>query len=146
MNSRYTALAFLVVSLALCSPAPAQAPPGFPAKPVRFIIPFPGGGINDVLARVAAEKLQAKWGQPIIIENKTGAGGSIGADYAFQAEPDGYTLLVSAPGPLAINHNHSLYKQLSYRPEEFVPITVLSSVPNLITVRAEIGVDTVAAL
>jgi tripartite-type tricarboxylate transporter receptor subunit TctC len=144
MISRFAALAFSAVSLALASPAPAQAPSGFPAKPVRFIIPFPGGGINDVLARVAAEKLQAKWGQPIIIENKTGAGGSIGADYAFQAEPDGYTLLVSAPGPLAINR--SLYKQLSYRPEEFVPITVLGSVPNLITVRADLGVDTVAGL
>jgi tripartite-type tricarboxylate transporter receptor subunit TctC len=144
MISRFAALACSVVSLAFASPAPAQVPSGFPAKPVRFIIPFPGGGINDVLARVAAEKLQAKWGQPIIIENKTGAGGSIGADYAFQAEPDGYTLLVSAPGPLAINH--SLYKQLSYRPEEFVPITVLASVPNLITVRAELGVDTVAGL
>jgi tripartite-type tricarboxylate transporter receptor subunit TctC len=85
-----------------------------------------------------------KWGQPIIIESKTGAGGSIGVDYAYHAEPDGYTLLVSAPGPLAINP--SLYKQLGYRAEEFVPITVLASVPNLITVRAELGVDTVAAL
>jgi tripartite-type tricarboxylate transporter receptor subunit TctC len=149
MISRVATLALSVVSLALaasmsCLPASAQAPAAFPTKPVRFIVPFPGGGINDVLARVAAEKLSVKWGQPIIVENKTGAGGSIGAEYAFQAEPDGYTLLVSAPGPLAINH--SLYKNLSYRPEEFVPLTVLASVPNLITVRAELGVDTVAAL
>jgi tripartite-type tricarboxylate transporter receptor subunit TctC len=144
MVSRLATLVFSVVSLALAAPAPAPAQSAFPVKPVRFIIPFPGGGINDVLARVAAEKLQVKWGQPIIIENKTGAGGSIGADYAYQAEPDGYTLLVSAPGPLAINH--SLYKQLSYRPDDFVPITVLGSVPNLITVRADLGVDTVAAL
>src|SRR5258707_15496626 len=124
MISRVATLAFSAVSSALfstalfsmapSSPALAQAPAQFPARTVRFIIPFPGGGINDVLARVAAEKLQVKWGQPIIIENKTGAGGSIGADYAYQAEPDGYTLLVSAPGPLAINH--SLYKQLSYPP------------------------------
>ncbi len=111
---------------------------------MRFIVPFPGGGINDVLARIAAEKLQIKWGQPIVVENKTGAGGSIGADAAYQAEPDGYTLFVSAPGPLAINA--SLYKQLSYRPEEFVPLTVLGSVPNVITVRGDLGVDTVAAL
>jgi tripartite-type tricarboxylate transporter receptor subunit TctC len=144
MISRFATLVFSVVTLALAVPSLAQAPPGFPAKPVRFIVPFPGGGINDVLARVAAEKLQVKWGQPIIVENKTGAGGSIGADYAYQAEPDGYTLFVSAPGPLAINH--SLYKQLSYKPEEFVPLTVLASVPNLITVRAELGIDTVAAL
>ncbi|HEV7983507.1 MAG TPA: tripartite tricarboxylate transporter substrate binding protein [Xanthobacteraceae bacterium] len=144
MISRFATLAFSVAALVLASPAFAQAPTGFPAKPVRFIIPFPGGGVNDVLARVAAEKLQERWGQPIIIESKTGAGGSIGANYAYHAEPDGYTLLVSATGPLAINP--SLYKQLGYRAEEFVPITVLASVPNLITVRAELGVDTVAAL
>jgi tripartite-type tricarboxylate transporter receptor subunit TctC len=142
MISRLVTLVFSAVALALAAPALAQS--GFPAKPVRFIVPFPGGGINDVLARVAAEKLQVKWGQPIIVENKTGAGGSIGADYAYQAEPDGYTLFVSAPGPLAINR--SLYRQLSYKPEEFVPLTVLASVPNLITVRAELGIDTVAAL
>jgi tripartite-type tricarboxylate transporter receptor subunit TctC len=144
MISRFATLAFSVAALVLASPAFAQAPTGFPAKPVRFIIPFPGGGVNDVLARVAAEKLQERWGQPIIIESKTGAGGSIGANYAYHAEPDGYTLLVSATGPLAINP--SLYKQLGYRAEEFVPITVLASVPNLITVRAELGIDTVAAL
>jgi tripartite-type tricarboxylate transporter receptor subunit TctC len=143
MIPRFATLAF-TVSLALAAPAFAQAPARFPTKPVRFIIPFPGGGANDVLARVAAEKLQVRWGQPIIIESKTGAGGSIGVDYAYHAEPDGYTLLVSAVGPLAINP--SLYKHLGYRSEEFVPITVLASVPNLITVRADLGVDTVAAL
>ena len=135
------ALSLFVGSLPLAVPAAAQT--NFPVRPVRFIVPFPGGGINDVLARIAAEKLQAKWGQAIIVENKTGAGGSIGADAAFQADPDGYTLFVSAPGPLAINT--SLYK-LSYRAEDFVPLTVLGSVPNLITVRSELGVDTVSAL
>jgi tripartite-type tricarboxylate transporter receptor subunit TctC len=148
MTPRFATLVLSVASLALAasgfSSVLAQVPAGYPTKPVRFIIPFPGGGINDVLARVAADKLSAKWGQPIIVENKTGAGGSIGADYAWAAEPDGYTLLVSAPGPLAINH--SLYKNLSYRPEEFVPLTVLGSVPNLITIRAELGIATVAEL
>jgi tripartite-type tricarboxylate transporter receptor subunit TctC len=141
MILRLAALILSAAALALAAPASAQM--NFPAKPVRLIVPFPGGGINDVLARVAAEKLQVKWGQPIIVENKTGAGGSIGADAAYQAEPDGYTLFVSAPGPLAINA--SLYK-LSYKPEEFVPLTVLGSVPNVITVRSDLGVDTVAAL
>jgi tripartite-type tricarboxylate transporter receptor subunit TctC len=141
MILRFAALALSAAALSLAAPASAQT--NFPVKPVRFIVPFPGGGINDVLARVVAEKLQVKWGQPIIVENKTGAGGSIGADAAYQAEPDGYTLFVSAPGPLAINT--SLYK-LSYRAEEFVSLTVLGSVPNLITVRSELGVDTVKAL
>jgi tripartite-type tricarboxylate transporter receptor subunit TctC len=143
MISRLAALILSAAALMLAVASPALTQTNFPTKPVRFIVPFPGGGINDVLARVAAEKLQVKWGQPIIVENKTGAGGSIGADAAYQAEPDGYTLFVSAPGPLAINA--SLYK-LSYKPEEFVPLTVLGSVPNVITVRADLGVDTVVAL
>src|SRR5262249_8345182 len=81
--------------------AAARSP--FPIRTVKFIVPFPGGGINDVLARIIGDKLQAKWGQPVVIENKTGAGGNIGADLAYQSEPDGYTLLLSPPGPLAIN-------------------------------------------
>src|SRR3977135_413246 len=120
MRLRVAALGILAIGMAAVAPTPAQGPSGFPARPVRFLIPFPGGGINDVLARIAADKLTAKWGQPIVIENKTGAGGNIGADAAAQAEPDGYTLFVTAPGPLAINQ--SLYRQLSYKPEDFVPI------------------------
>src|SRR5499433_3619739 len=101
-----------------------------PTHPVKIIVPFPGGGGNDVLARIVGDKLQARWGQPVVIENKTGAGGNIGADLAFQSEPDGYTLLLSPPGPLAINQ--SLYKQLSYKPQDFVRITVVGSVPNVV--------------
>jgi tripartite-type tricarboxylate transporter receptor subunit TctC len=107
-------------------------------------VPFPGGGINDVLARIAADRLTARWGQPIVVENKTGAGGNIGADFAAQAEGDGHTLFITPPGPLAINQ--SLYRQLSYRPDDFVPITVLAAVTNLIIVRPDIGVNSVAEL
>ena len=96
----------------------AAAQSAFPTRTVKFIVPFPGGGINDVLARIIGDKLQAKWGQPVVIENKTGAGGNIGADLAYQSEPDGYTLLLSPPGPLAINQ--TLYKHLSYKPQDFV--------------------------
>ena len=88
----------------------ASAQGTFPTRTMRFIVPFPGGGINDVLARIVGEKLQTRWGQPIVIENKTGAGGNIGAELAYQSEGDGYTLLLSPPGPLAVNQ--SLYKQL----------------------------------
>lgn len=142
MNRRIAAfcLALLVATLA---PGLAAAE-SFPTKMIKFVVPFPGGGVNDTLARIVAEKLQEAWGQAIVIENKTGAGGNIGADLAAQAEPDGYTLLVAPPGPLSINQ--SLYKQLSYRPEEFVPITVLGSVPNLIVVRNDIGVNSVSEL
>src|SRR5262249_7076722 len=92
------------------------APSGVSHRPVKFMLPFPCGGINDVLARIIGDKLQAKWGQPVVIENKTGAGGNIGADLAYQSEPDGYTLLLSPPGPLAINQ--TLYRHLSYTPQD----------------------------
>ena len=143
MRLRVTALGILAVLTSAALPAHGQVS-GFPVRPVKFVVPFPGGGINDVLARIAADKLTAKWSQPIVIENKTGAGGNIGADFVAQSEPDGYTLFISPPGPLAINQ--SLYRQLSYQPEDFVPVTVLAAVTNLITVRPEIGVNSVAEL
>jgi tripartite-type tricarboxylate transporter receptor subunit TctC len=123
-------------------PSAAQTP--FPARAVRIVVPFPGGGINDVLARIIGDKLQARWGQPVVIENKTGAGGNIGADLAYQAEPDGYTLLLSPPGPLAINQ--SLYKQLSYKPQELVPLTLVGSVPNVVIVRKNLPVSSLGEL
>jgi len=136
---------YLFAALAVAAPPhPANAQGAFPSKPIKFIVPFPAGGINDVLARIAADKLQAKWGQPIIIEQKTGAGGNIGADLAAQAEPDGHTLLVAPPGPLAINQ--SLYKKLSYKPEDFVPITVLGSVPNVTIVKKELPANSLKEL
>jgi tripartite-type tricarboxylate transporter receptor subunit TctC len=144
MSCGVRALGILAILAATAVPARTQVPSGFPAKPVRFVVPFPGGGINDVLARIAADKLTARWSQPIVVENKTGAGGNIGADFAAQAEGDGHTLLITPPGPLAINQ--SLYRQLSYRPDDFVPITVLAAVTNLIIVRPDIGVNTVAEL
>jgi tripartite-type tricarboxylate transporter receptor subunit TctC len=122
------------VALLVAGAAFAQAP--FPTRAVKIVVPFPGGGGNDILARIVADKLQAKWGHPIVVENKSGAGGNIGADLAYQSEPDGYTLLLSPPGPLAINQ--SLYKQLSYKPLEFVPLTLAASVPNVVIVRKEL--------
>jgi len=134
----------LALSAALLAPGVAAAQGGYPSHPVKFVVPFPGGGINDVLARIVGDKLQAKWGQPVVVENRTGAGGNIGAEVAAQAEPDGYTVFVSAPGPLAINQ--ILYKHLAYRPEDFVPITVLGSVPNLAIVRKELPANSVKEL
>jgi tripartite-type tricarboxylate transporter receptor subunit TctC len=144
MSLGVKALGVLAILAVTALPARGQVASGFPARPVRFVVPFPGGGINDVLARIAADKLTARWGQPIVVENKTGAGGNIGADFAAQAEGDGHTLFITPPGPLAINQ--SLYRQLSYRPDDFVPITVLAAVTNLIVVRPEIGVNSVAEL
>ncbi len=142
MNGRIAAFGFaLLVAVLAPGLASAQA---FPNKTIKFIVPFPGGGTNDVLARIVGEKLQELWGQSVVIENKTGAGGNIGAEQAANAEPDGHTLFVAPPGPLAINQ--TLYKQLSYKPEDFVPITVLGAVPNLIVVRNDIPVNSVSEL
>jgi len=141
------AFAFIVCILSMVA-APgsnrAFAQDGYPTRPVKFLVPYPSGGTNDVVARIVGDKLQAKWGQPVIIENRSGAGGNIGAAMVAQAEPDGYTLLVSSTPPLATNQ--SLYKQLSYKPEEFVPITNLGSVPNLVMVRKGLPVNSVSEL
>jgi tripartite-type tricarboxylate transporter receptor subunit TctC len=142
MKRACAALAAGFIAVMIAGGASAQGT--FPTRTVKIIVPFPGGGINDVLARIVGDKLQAKWGQPIVIENKTGAGGNIGADLAYQSEPDGYTLLLSPPGPLAINR--SLYQQLSYKPQEFVPLTVVGSVPNVVIVRKELPVNSLAEL
>ena len=137
MRRTVTACVASVVAVLFASVAIAQT--AFPTRAVKIVVPFPGGGGNDILARIVGDKLQARWGQPIVVENKTGAGGNIGADLAYQSEPDGYTLLLSPPGPLAINQ--SLYKQLSYKPLEFVPLTVAASVPNVVIVRKELPVN-----
>jgi tripartite-type tricarboxylate transporter receptor subunit TctC len=141
-------VAFAVIFiLSMISPPSANtafAQGGYPTRPVKFLIPYPGGGTNDVLARIVGDKLQARWGQPVIVENRTGGSGNIGAAMVAQAEPDGYTLLVSATPPLATNQ--SLYKQLSYKPEEFVPITIFGSVPNLVIVRKGLPVNSLSEL
>ena len=105
MVRRAVALCFIASLIAAQQYGPARAQEPFPTRPVKLLVPYPGGGSNDVLARIVADKLQAKWGQPIVIENRTGAGGNIAAAYVAQAEPDGYTLLVSASPPLAINQS-----------------------------------------
>ena len=119
--------------LLLAAPAFAQT---WPTRQVRIVVPFPAGGSADILCRLVGEKLSAAWGQTVIIDNRAGAGGNVGAEVVWRAEPDGYTLLCSPPGPLSINHN--LYKTLPYDWTKFVPIGVLALVPNVITARADL--------
>ena len=128
-------------------PVPALAQPGaegFPARPVRMIVPFPAGGSNDISARVAADQLRALWGQPVVVENLSGAGGNVGAAAFGRAEPDGHTLLVTPPGPLAINQ--FLFRDLGYDPARFVPVTVLCKTPNVAIVSAASGIAGLAEL
>ncbi len=137
-------LAAALIALASVLVAQQALAQTFPTRSVKFIVPFPAGGINDILTRIIAEKLQVKWNQPIVVENKPGAGGNIGADLAYNAEPDGHTLFLTPPGPLAVNQ--TLYKQLSYKPAEFVPITLVGSVPNIAIVRKELPVNSLKEL
>ena len=122
----------------------AAAAQEWPAKPVRIIVPFPPGGSADLLPRAVSEKLTERWGQPVIVENRPGAAGNIGADALFRAEPDGYTLLSSPPPPLVINK--SLYPKLSYDPDQFVPVTVIGAIPNVLLVHPKVPANSVAEL
>jgi tripartite-type tricarboxylate transporter receptor subunit TctC len=114
----------------------------YPARTIRIIVPFPAGGTADILPRLISDKLAAKFGQPIVIENRPGAGGNIGAELVAKAEPDGYTLLSAPPPPLVINQN--LYPKLAFDPLQFVPITVLAAVPNVLLVHPKVAAETLA--
>lgn len=113
-----------------------------PAKVLRLVVPFPAGGTADVLPRIVAEKLRSAYPAGVIVENKTGAGGNIGADFVARSDPDGTTFLVAPPGPIAINHH--LYKSLSFDPTKWVPVTVLATVPNVLAVSNKLPVKDVA--
>jgi tripartite-type tricarboxylate transporter receptor subunit TctC len=128
-------LPFLWLSALLTAPAWAQDPAAYPVRAIRVIVPFPAGGAADALPRIVGERLAAKWGQPVIVENRVGASGSIGAEAVWRAEPDGYTLLATPPAPLVINP--SLYTKLAYDPTQFVPVSVVAAIPSVLLVNAE---------
>lgn len=130
--TRRTALQ--LAALALASVAGAAHAQAWPSKPVSLVVPFPAGGTTDVLARALAERLSPAIGQPVIVENKPGAGATIGADYVAKAKADGHTLLIGA-----VHHTiaSSVYKKLPYDFQKgFEPLTVIAMVPNVLVVNA----------
>ena len=129
----------LAAMLAVLPQADAQ---DYPSRPVTIIVPFPAGGTADVMPRVIGEWLSRKWGQPVVVENRTGAAGNIGAEAVAKAEPDGYTLLSAPPPPLVINQN--LYPKLGFDPSEFVPIVIMGRVPNALVVNPKLPLNSVA--
>jgi tripartite-type tricarboxylate transporter receptor subunit TctC len=114
----------------LAAPAFAQS---FPAKPVRIVVPYSAGGGTDIVARAVAQKLNEIWGQSVIVDNRVGASGMIGADMVAKSPADGYTLLMASPAEIAVNHH--LYAKVSYNPEkDFAPITLVAITPLVVAV------------
>ena len=143
MYSRRT----IVVALAAASLA-AMAPSSFaafPEKPIRLIVPFPAGGATDVVARLVGLRMGQALKQPVIIENKIGAGGNIGADFVAKSLPDGYTLLLASPAEVTINE--FLYTKMSYEPaKDLVPVAKVASAPLVLVVNSKSAADSVQGL
>ncbi|MDO8387986.1 MAG: tripartite tricarboxylate transporter substrate binding protein [Polaromonas sp.] len=138
--TRRHCLAAGAAALALPGLVSAQA---WPAKPIRLIVPFPPGGLIDNMARLVGPRLAQELGQPVVIDNKPGAGGNLGAAEAARAQADGYTLLMASP-PLTISP--ALYASLPYKPEQIAPVGLLGRVPNVLLVNPKSGINSVAEL
>lgn len=135
-------LAAALVAAGMASRASAQQ---YPTKPVRIVAPFGAGGLVDVLSRAVGEKLRASLGQPIIVDNRPGSGGNIGADIVAKAEPDGYTLLMSSAGILSINE--ALYAKMPFNPQTaFVPVTLVAEMNMLAVVNSGSPIKTAGDL
>ena len=139
-----TSLLFRVLLAAALALPQSLLAQDYPTRPVRIVVPFQPGGGSDTLARLLAEKLNAKWGQPVIVENRAGAGGNLGAEFVAKSLPDGYTLLISSPGPVVINK--SLYARLGFDPDGFVPVAIIATNYGVLAVHPKVGFDSVAQL
>ncbi|HEV2629273.1 MAG TPA: tripartite tricarboxylate transporter substrate binding protein [Pseudolabrys sp.] len=117
----------------------------YPDRPIHIIAPFPPGGLVDVLARALGDEMSRSMGQPVVVENKPGAGGNIGADIAAKAAPDGYTLLMTSPGIQSINQ--FLYKSMPFDPDKaFVPISMVADMSMVVVVHPKTGITTLKQL
>jgi tripartite-type tricarboxylate transporter receptor subunit TctC len=145
---KFCALMALVAICLVAGPeipyAQQDAAANYPERPIRIIVSVPAGGGVDTVTRLIAQRLQQRLGQTVVIENRAGAAGNIGAEAAANAAPDGYTLLATAPSVLAINA--ALYKKLKYDPDAFEPVAVMALSPNVLAVRADLPVKSVQEL
>src|SRR5258708_4923428 len=138
-------VATLLAAVLAALPERAAAAEWNPARPVKIVVPFAPGGQPDVVARALAEPLSRALGQPVIVENRPGAGGNIAAETVAKSAPDGHTLLMGTNGPLAVSP--ALYRNLPYDPfKDLAPITLVGTSPNLIAVNPSLGVATLAEL
>ena len=145
MKMQRRAFAAFVAACALAAVAPVHAQ-AWPAKPVRIVVPFPPGGTTDIVARSLGAELQKMWGQPVVIDNRAGAGGNIGADAVAKSPADGYTVLMGTVGTHAINaalfaHNG---QKMPFDPvKDFVPVTLCAAVPNVMVINPKLPVNSV---
>jgi tripartite-type tricarboxylate transporter receptor subunit TctC len=139
MRTPLTSVALAISLLAVpVATAIAQA---YPAKPIRMIVPFPPGGTSDIIGRTLGQKLSEAWGQPVIMDNRAGVAGSIGAAATAKAPPDGYTLVVGNVGPVAVNN--SIYKSTGYDPlRDFTPIILAVTAPQIVVVHPSVPART----
>jgi tripartite-type tricarboxylate transporter receptor subunit TctC len=138
-------LRLLLLTALLLGVSSGSAADNYPGRPIRLIVPFAAGGGNDTVARLVGQSLGARLGQPVIVDNRPGAGGVVGAEAGAKAAPDGYTLFLGGVGSHAINPN--LHKDLPYDPnKDFAPITLLASAPLILVVHPSVQADSVAQL
>ena len=131
----------LIASLTLLAPgARAQDAAGYPNRPIHIIVSVPAGGGVDTVTRIVAQGLQAKLGQPVVVENRAGAGGNLGAEFVFTSPPDGYTLLASQPSPITVNP--MLYKKIAFDPTQFEPVAIMTTIANVLLVRPDFPAKT----
>ena len=138
-------IARVIAGLALCAFAGLACAQAWPNKPIKYIVPFAPGGTTDILGRTIADKLAVALGQPVVVENKPGAGGGVGAEYTAKQPADGYTIMGGTISTHAINA--SLYKSLGYDPvRDFVPVTLIARVPNMLVVNPSLPAKDVKEL
>jgi tripartite-type tricarboxylate transporter receptor subunit TctC len=136
-------------SALIASPSHGQNPAtrsvqSYPSKPIRLIVPFAPGGGNDLLARIVSQKFQESWGQPVLVENKPGAGGNIGADFVAKSAPDGHTLLL---GTNTLTMNPSIFRQMPFDTEQdFAPVAMLATTPLMVLVNPTLPVNSIPEL
>ena len=134
-------LAMVSAAMLYASSALAQdAAANYPNRPIRIIVCVPAGGGVDTVTRIVANGLQKRLGQPVVVENRAGAAGNIGADVVFHSDPDGYTLLAAQAAPLTINP--LLYKKMNFDPTRFEPVAIMTVIPNVLLVRPDFPAKT----
>src|SRR3954468_4640932 len=134
----------ITIAALLCSLATMATAQEYPSKPVRMLLPVPPGAGTDAVARLLGDRLQAKLGQPFVVEHRAGAGGNLAGEAVFKAPPDGYTLYFGGQGPLVINKN--LYGKVPFEPEALAPISLIASGLSILVVNSKVAATTVPQL